>query len=43
MEVPSEDDEGEILLVSVDIGDGRRDVIRVYENDDAEKLAMAFA
>ena len=40
MDVPSDDDEGELLLVSVDIGDGRRDVIRVYEDDDPEKLSM---
>ncbi|MEE4248943.1 MAG: hypothetical protein V2I33_26530 [Kangiellaceae bacterium] len=36
------DDDVEVLIVSVEIGDGLRDVIKVYEEDDAFKLAADF-
>ena len=41
--VGSEAEEGEILVVSVEINDGKKDVIKVYENDDPWILASEFA
>ena len=36
-------DEGQaILVISLDIGDGRKDEIRVYENDNSDQLAIDF-
>ena len=36
-------DEGEpILVIFLDIGDGRKDEIRVYENDNSDQLALDF-
>lgn len=37
------DDEGQaILVISLDIGDGRKDEIKVYENDNSDQLAIDF-
>jgi hypothetical protein len=36
-------DDGEaILIISLDIGDGRKDEIRVYEHDNSDQLALDF-
>ncbi|OMJ66832.1 hypothetical protein SteCoe_36186 [Stentor coeruleus] len=36
-------DEGEvILIITIDIGDGRKDEIKVYEHDDSDQLALDF-
>lgn len=35
--------EDEILIVSVEISEGKRDVIRVYDKDHPETLAKEFA
>jgi hypothetical protein len=36
-------DPNEILLVSVEISEGVRDTIRVFESDDPTQLAAEFA
>jgi hypothetical protein len=43
--IPQDEDssEGEILVVSVEIAEGKRDVIKVYERDDPWQLASDFA
>ena len=33
----------ELLVMTVEIGDGRQDTIRIHENDDPDKLARSFA
>ena len=33
----------ELLVMTVEIGDGRQDMIRIHENDDPDKLARSFA
>lgn len=36
-------DDGEaVLIISLNIGDGRHDEIKVYENDDSDQLALDF-
>jgi hypothetical protein len=43
--IPGDEESGddEILVVSVEIAEGQRDVIKVYENDDPYKLAADFS
>ena len=36
-------EEDPLLIVSIDIGDGRVDELIVYENSEPEKLAEAFS
>ena len=36
------DDDEEILIITIDIGDGRKDEIRAYEHDDSDQLALDF-
>ena len=38
----SDFDEREILIITIDIGDGRKDQIRAYEHDDSDQLALDF-
>lgn len=36
-------DDGEaLLIITIDIGDGRKDEIKVYEHDDSDQLALDF-
>ena len=35
-------DEREILIITIDVGDGRKDQIRAYEQDDSDQLALDF-
>lgn len=40
--MPSQMQDAEILIMSVDLGDGRTGQITVHENDDPEELAVEF-
>ena len=37
-----DDIDKEILILSIDIGDGRRDIIKVHEKSSVDKLAIEF-